>query len=157
MAENGNDDQVPQDNQAPGNPGQQAQQAAQAVFNNVNHTQTIAAPLHFAGNDPPTANELKPREFLRQLEIRMLGNRLQRDEDKLAFTLNTLQGDAHEWYVALDKRSDFERTFAYLKKLFCHKYRVPGQLPQEYDIGLISKQRIEEDPTQYMSRITNSV
>ena len=75
-----------------------AQQNEQA---NVNaNIQTIAAPLIFVGNEPPTPNELSPQDFLRQLEIRILGNRIERDEDKLSFALNALQGKSHDWYIS---------------------------------------------------------
>ena len=56
------------------------------------HTQTIAAPLHFAGNDPVLAGELSEVDFLRQLDIRLLGNNVSLDSEKLAFALHALHG-----------------------------------------------------------------
>ena len=129
--------------------------AAAAQQGAVGHTQTIAAPLTFIGNDPPLQGELTAQDFLRQLEVRILGARLAADADKLAFALNALQGRAHEWYVGLQVRGDYEDTFEYFKNKFCHKYRIPGYLPQEFDFSLIAKQRIDEDPTQYVSRISH--
>jgi len=79
---------------------------AEGQNQNVAHTQTIAAPLHFAGNDPPTATELSPQDFLRQLEVRILGNRIEQDANKLAFALNCLQGRAHIWYTGLKIRAE---------------------------------------------------
>ena len=121
------------------------------------HTQTIAAPLHFAGNDPALVGELSAVDFLRQLDIRLLGNNVTLDSEKLAFALHALHGPAHEWYVGLRLRADFVDTFDYFRFRFCHKYRIPGHLPHEFDFALIAKQLPEEDPTQYLARISNYV
>ena len=75
------------------------------------HTQTIAAPLHFAGNDPVLAGELSAVDFLRQMDICLLGNNVSLDSEKLAFALHALHGTAHEWYIGLWLRADFMDTF----------------------------------------------
>ena len=54
-------------------------------------------------------------------------------------------------------RADFVDTFDYFRYRFCHKYRIPGHLPHEFDFALIAKQLPEEDPTQYLARISNYV
>ena len=118
------------------------------------HTQTIAAPLHFAGNDPPLAGEISARDFLRELEVRILGQNITSDKLKLQFALNALQGKAHEWWTSLSIREDFRSDYAYFKKKFAHKYRVPGFTQHEFDFSLIARQKPEEDPTQYIARIT---
>ena len=146
----------PPDNAAP-QPQADVVQAARAQRAAQPHTQTIAAPLYFPGNDPPLQGELTPRDFLRELDIRILGQGIVNDNDKLAFALNTLQGKAHEWYLSLGLRADFEPTFSYFRKRFAHKYRVPGHILSEFDVSLISKQNIEEDPSQYLARISNYV
>ena len=96
-------------------------------------------------------------DFLRQLDIRLLGNNVSLDSDKLAFALHALHGPAHEWYIGLRLRADFSDTFEYFRSRFCHKYRIPGYLPHEFDFALIAKQLPEEDPTQYLARISNYV
>ena len=47
--------------------------AAAASTGATMHTQTIAAPLHSAGNDPPLQGEISARDFLRELDVRILG------------------------------------------------------------------------------------
>ena len=125
------------------------------MANRHSHTQTIAAPLYFSGNVPPNPGELSALDFLRQMEIRMLGNNIHEDAEKLSFALNALQGRAHEWYMGLKIRHDFVATLTFFKSRFCHKYRLPGYTPNEFDITLISTQYVEEDPEQYIARITN--
>jgi len=129
-------------------------QPAAAQNGNAQNVQTIAAPLHFTGNDSQGSAEITPKDFLRQLEIRILGNRITEDADKLAFALNALQGKAHEWYLSLKQRNDYVETFEYFKTHFCNQFRVPGYLPQEFDISLIAKQKMDEDPALYFARIS---
>ena len=131
--------------------------AAAAALGATTHTQTIAAPLHFAGNDPPLQGEISATDFLRELEVRILGQNLTEDKSKLTFALNALQGKAHDWWTSLIIRADFKETFAYFKQKFSHKYRVPGYTSHEFDFSLIAKQRPEEDPSQYIARITTYV
>ena len=121
------------------------------------HTQTIAAPLYFSGNVPQNPGELSAQDFLHQMEIRLLGNNITEDADKLSFALNALHGHTHEWYMGLKIRHDFVATFSFFKNRFCHKYRLPGYTPNEFDVTLISKQNIEEDPEEYIPRITNYI
>ena len=96
------------------------------MANRQSHTQTIAAPLYFSGNVPPNPGELSALDFLCQMEIRMLGNNINENADKLSFALNALQGSAHEWYMGLKIRDDFVATFTFFKTRFCLKYRLPG-------------------------------
>ena len=72
----------------------------------------------------------------------MLGNNINEDADKLSFALNALQGSTHEWYMGLKIRDDFVATFTFFKTRFCHKYRLPGYTPNEFDITLISRQQM---------------
>ena len=130
---------------------------AAAALGTASHTQTIAAPLHFAGNDPPLSGEISPSDFLRELEVRILGQSLSDDKQKLKFALNALQGKAHDWWTSLVIREDFKETYTYFKQKFSHKYRVPGYTSHEFDFSLIAKQKPEEDPSQYIARITSYV
>ena len=128
-------------------------QAIAAGIRGAVHTQTIAAPLHFAGNDPPLLGEMSPMDYLRELEIRMAGQGLRAEEDKLAFALATLKGPAHDWYKCLAVRADYRRTYAYFKTKFAHKYRIPGHARHEFNVTNVTKQKAEEDPYQYLARV----
>ena len=58
-------------------------------------TQTIAAPLHFAGNDPKLEGELSAVDFLGHLHSRFLSNNVSLDYEKLALVRRALHGPAH--------------------------------------------------------------
>ena len=74
----------------------QAQHEVPVLADRQGHTQTIAAQLY--RNPHPNKNELSAQDFLRQMEIFMLGNNVMKDSHKLSFALNTLQGGAHECF-----------------------------------------------------------
>ena len=69
-------------------PALNPKQGGLAMANRQSHTQAIAAPLYFTGNLSPNPGELSAIDFLRQMEIRMLGNNIVNDADKLSFALN---------------------------------------------------------------------
>ena len=59
--------------------------------------------------------------------------------------------------MGLKIHRDFVATYTYFKSRFCHQYRLPGHTPSEFDITLISKPNIDENPEQYIARIINYV